>query len=591
MRDARKKRPGLAKEAEIQGVLRAVLVADAASYSRLMPEDPAGTIISLNQHRARMREIVRKNHGVEAGFPGDYLLAVFTAASNALKSAVEFLEPFENPGGEVPLQFRVGLHIGDVFEQAGEFLGVAINVASRLQQSAPVGGIVMSQSFRQSLPGKLRYPVHDVGELRLKNVEEPVRAFELHWQFRTDEGAASPAGAVPAISDREKPSPRSRMIERRPVIHLRPFRALGNAERAVVFADGLVEELITTLSVFSDVFRSVQSAEATHHGEGYEITGQVRDGEGLRITCHLLDRASGNAIWSDRFDFGRDANYDAQERIAVAVITALQVRLTDGESASLWSSRASSLAAWEQFHRGRMCEARYTSDSNRRAKEHFSKAMQIDPEFVSAIVALGFCHLDSIRLGWSADTDGELATAFRLAELAFGKDASDPYAIALLAYVEREHGKLEQSVRTMERAVRIAPGNGELVAYFATMLWMQGDRPGAINQYKRALELIPQPSSWIRTNLGLVMLADGRIQEAQEIFGNVIASDANYVRAHMGLIITLVRKARIDEARERYRSMILIDPGFQPVPWISRNLFVDPKESEQLVADLLVASQ
>lgn len=574
----------------MQGVLRAVLAADAVGYSRLMPEDPAGTIVSLNRHRARMRDIVRRNNGIEAGFPGDYLLALFAAASDALASALEFLKQQDGPGG-VPLHFRVGLHVGEVFEQSGDVLGVAVNIATRLQQSAPIGGIVMSQTFRQSLPGKLHLPIHDIGELRLKNIDETVHAFEVRM-----DGAPQQTPPKTRAADAEGKSegvaaaadPRG---EARPRIYIRPFRALGKTERAAVFADGLAEELVTTLGVFSDVFRIVHSAEPGAAGEGYEIVGQVRNGDRLRITCHLIDRSTGDTLWADRFDFGNDASYDAQERIAVAVITALQLKLTDGETASLWSNRPTSLAAWEEFHRARMCEARYTSGSNNRSKAHFAKAMELDPDFVPAIVGLGFSYLDAVRLGWSHDHDADLEKALHFAELALGKDRNDPYAIALLAYVERAQGKLEQSVATIARAVRIAPRNGELVAYYANMLWMQGHWSAAVSQNRRALDLTPQPSSWIQANLGLALLWDGQAAEAQRIFETVIKNDADYVRAYIGLAVALFRQGRVNEARKAYRELAVIDPGFQPEGWIAQNLNFNPKDSEQFMADLLAVSR
>jgi adenylate cyclase len=573
----------------MQGVLRAVLVADAAGYSRLMPEDPAGTIVSLNRHRARMRDIVRRNNGSEAGFPGDYLLALFAAASDALDSALEFLKQPDGPGG-VPLHFRVGLHVGDVFEQSGDVLGVAVNIATRLQQSAPIGGIVMSQTFRQSLPGKLYLPIHDIGELRLKNIEEAVHAFEVRLPGAQQAAQKAETPRSEAKGD-EAPAAIGEPGEARPRIYLRPFRALGKTERAGVFADGLTEELVTTLSVFSDVFRVVHSAGQNQTGEGYEIVGQVRNGDRLRITCQLIERATGNTLWADRFDFGNDASYDAQERIAVAVITALQIKLTDGETASLWSNRPTSLAAWEEFHRARMCEARYTSDSNNRSKAHFAKAMELDPDFVPAIVGLGFSYLDAVRLGWSHDQDQDLQKALHFAELALGKDGNDPYAIALLAYVERAQGKLEQSVATMARAVRIAPRNGELVAYYANMLWMQGHWSAAVSQNRRALDLTPQPSSWIQANLGLALLWDGQPAEAQRVFETVIKTDADYLRAYIGLTVALFRQGRVNEARKVYRELVVMDPGYEPERWIAQNLNFNPKDSEQFMSDLLAASR
>lgn len=566
------------QEPPFHGVLRAVLVADAAGYSRLMPEDPAGTIASLKRHRQRMRDIVRRHGGRDAGFPGDYLLALFTGAGDALTSAMEFLEQADLQGASVPLQFRVGLHVGDVFEQSGDALGVAINIASRLQQSAPVGGIVMSHTFRESLPGRLQLPVQEIGPLRLKNVAEPVHAYELRLPV---DAAPAPSPQAAAVQ-----RPARRRGESRPRIYIRPFRALGKAERALVFADGLVEELVTTLGMFSDVFRTVQATTAEAGEDGFEIAGQVRNGDRLRITCHLVDRSSGDTLWADRFDFGNDASYDAQERIAVAVITALQLKLTDGETARLWSNRPTSLAAWEHFHRGRMCEARYTSESNALARTHFSRAVALDPGFVAAIVGLGFNHLDAVRLGWSVDRTADLARAFELAERAIAGDRYDPYAMSLLAYVQRAQGRQEEALATMASAVRIAPRNGEMVAYYAGMLWMQGDAAEAVLQNRRALELTPQPGSWMKANLGLALLWDKRPAEAQSVFEQVIAADPDYVRAHIGLVVALVRQSKTAEAKAVYRALMTKEPGFRPDSWNARDPHFRPADTDAFLADL-----
>ncbi len=568
--------------------LKAVLVADAAGFSRLLPEDPEGTIHSLNRHRERMREIVSANRGLVAALPGDFLLALFGTSGDALDAAVKFLKPIGYDPGQVALNFRVGLHVGDVYEQSGDYLGVAINIASRLQGAAPIGGIVMSQTFRDSLPGKPRFPLHKIGYLDLKNIDEPIGAFEM--QIEGDAPAGDEPLEKPGTQEAVGPVRDLNGIPRdKPTILIRPFRAAGDATRAAVFADGLCEELITTLSVFSDVFRSIDAMNQDHDGATYEITGQVRNGDRLRITCHLIDRRDGQAIWSDRFDFRNDASYDAQERITMAVITALQIKLTEGESAQIWSGRNTSLAAWEQFHLGRMSEARYTSESNRAARDHFAAALELDPTFVPAIVAIGFSHLDSIRLGWTSDPKKSLGRALRRAKMARKISRSDPYATALMAYVERAQGNLDKSLETMAKSIQAAPRNGELLAYYANMLWMHGERDKAIKQYKRALKIIPQPASWMYTNLGLALMSDGKTDDALKIFLSVVAGDPDYLRAHIGLVIAQVRKGRIAEARASYQSILAIDPAFRPENWIAQSQFTDQRDTTQFAADLKTA--
>ena len=561
-------------------VLKAVLVADAAGFSRLLPQDPEGTIHSLNSHRDRMRSVVADHQGLVAGVPGDFVLALFNTSSDALEAAVKFLEPVGEQIGRIALNFRVGLHVGDVYEQSGDYLGGAINIAARLQGAAPIGGIVMSQTFRDSLPGKPRHQMHRIGHLDLKNIDEPVVAYEMQIgeALETDR---------PASSERVVATPESsRVSQDKPIILVKPFRSTGNADRAAIFADGLREELITTLSVFSDVFRSLDGMGDHMGSEAYEISGQVRNGDRLRITCHLNERLSGEAIWSDRFDFDNDASYDAQERITMAVITALQINLTEGESAQIWSSRQTSLAAWEQFHLGRMSEARYTNESNRLARNHFDRALEIDAEFVPAIVAIGFSHLDAIRLGWTDNDKKSLNQAVKQARLARKLNRGDPYAIALTAYVERAQGKLEQSLTTMAKSVQAAPRNGELLAYYANMLWMHGDLDNAVKQYRRALNIIPQPPSWIFTNLGLALMSTGQNEEARALFQSVVKDNADYIRAHIGLVVSQVRTGDIAGAQSSYDAIRSIDPTFRAESWIAQNQFSDRQDTDQFVADL-----
>ncbi len=531
-----------------------------------------------------MKQVVTANSGRMVSSPGDFLLALFNTSRDALDAAVSFLQCDEPHGSRVKLKFRVGLHVGDVFEQGGDYLGVAINVASRLQQAAPIGGLVASQTFRDSLPGNSKFPMTPVGLLNLKNIDEPINAYEMRLVDDHD-----PEVADTATADEDEPPASDILAEGgdgKPTIVVRPFRVMGDAPRAAIFADGLFEELLTTLGIFSDVFRSVEAVGEHLKTDVFQISGHVRNGDRLRITCRLTNRESGDTLWSDRFDFSNDAHFDAQERITIAVVTALHIKLTQGESAQLWSNRSTSILAWEQFHLGRMSEAKYTSASNRSAQGYFRRAIELDQEFVPAIIALGFSHLDAVRLGWSEDEARSVADADACAKGAARIDPIDPYGIALVAYVERARGQFAKSLETMRRSVRAAHRNGELVGYYGNMLWMQGDSQNAIEQYERALSLIPQPPTWIYANLGLALISRGKNKDALAVFERIVAAEPDYVRAHAGLVVAHMRLGRKRRARDCYRVLITIDPGFRPDRWIDQDQFENKEEIGRFITDL-----
>lgn len=533
-----------------------------------------------------MRTLVADNHGILAAVPGDFLLALFSTPSDAMKTAVAFLKSTEQ-FSNVPLKFRVGLNVGDVYEQEGDYLGMAINIAARLQEVAATGNLVMSRTFRDSLAGLLEYPIMKIGDLSLKNIAEPVEAYELRFDN-------TEAGVSAFLRDTGNKTARSVEIPEigeldRPAIIVRPFNVAGDVERAAIFADGLFEELVTSLGVFSEAFRSVSNPSQSARNADYEISGQVRNGDRFRITSHLVDLRSGDTIWSDRFDFAPDATYDAQERITIAVITALQLNLTEGESAQIWSRRNTSLIAWEKFHLGRIHESKYTREANQEARKFYREALEIDPEYYPAMTALGFSYIDSIRLGWSGNNEESLKKAVKYAKIASKLSSNDPYTLALLAYIERAEKKFDLSLKTMRRAVKAAPRNGELIAYYANMLWMHGENERAINQYKRSLTLIPHPPSWIFTNLGLALISTGDIHGALQIFQSVVKNDPDYVRARAGLVVALVRMGQLDAAKESYRMIDLIAPEFDPQDWLDLDQFKDVDQISRFVTDLKCA--
>jgi tetratricopeptide (TPR) repeat protein len=309
-------------------------------------------------------------------------------------------------------------------------------------------------------------------------------------------------------------------------------------------------------------------------------------GKHLRLTARLISAASGFTVWAERYDCDLREQFKLQDDVAREIVVALQAALTEGEQARFWHRGTQSGLAWEQFQLGRDQECRYTRGGHRNAKGHYQQALRLDPSYLSALVALGFCHLDEIRLGWSDDEKASLGQAEAAASRAAGIDPDHPDMFSLIAFVRFMQGRPEEAVAAMDKAVAAAGLNSEIIAYQGTLRDLLGNFHAAIRSYTRALSLSPHSKPWIGSNLGLSYLAIGEAQEAEKIYRDVIANYPDYERAWTGLAVALLRQYKIEEAREAAQRVLLLDPRFTVAGWGKSRPFDNEVLLQQFMADL-----
>ena len=282
--------------------LRAILAADVAGYSRLTGIDEEGTHVRLKEHlRALVDPCIAEHRGRVVKTTGDGMLAEFGSVVDAVRCALHVQRGMAERNKDLPperrIEFRIGINLGDIILDAGDIFGDGVNVAARIEALAEPGGICLSDDVQRQR-GKLDASFEDAGEQRLKNIARPVRVFRV----RPVGGVATPR---PGLALPNKPS-----------IAVLPFQNLNGDPEQEYFADGIVEDIVTALSRFRNLFVISRNSSFTYKGRAvdvkqvgrelgvrYVLEGSVRKAaDRVRITAQLIDAASGAHLWADRFD-------------------------------------------------------------------------------------------------------------------------------------------------------------------------------------------------------------------------------------------------------------------------------------------------
>lgn len=560
--------------------LAAVLALDAVGYTQRMEVDEDRVYRALLECRGIMRSSIEAHGGKVAGTPGDFLLALFESGAGAIEAALALQAAIAARNQRLDaadrLDFRAGIALGDVIEDFGEAYGTAVNQAARLQAIAAPGRVVVSEPIRQLLKEQKALTFRNLGEQWLKNLREPMRVFLVH------DSAEILALPIPVPDLEDEPAPR------KPSLGIEPFKSLSPGESAQLFAAGVTDDLLTTLSrLTGSVAVSEMRSAAASGPDHYRLEGVVRlFADRLRVTARLIRSEDATTIWADRLEYRMDQTIDLSETIAREVITALQITLTEGEQARLWSRRTTSGRAWELFLKGHDLERRYRRESHQEARTWYERSLTEDPNYVVAIVALAFCHLDEIRLGWSAAPEASLAEAAQLAERAGALDPDYPDLLALSAFISFEQNNYTAAVELGLKAVALEPRSAELNAYLGALYDTLGRYEEAVEAYRRAMTLSPYHSAWIASNLGLTYCMMGRLAASERVFRQVVKHHPDYVRAYIGLAVVESRLGREEEARRSAAMVKRLDPLFRAEEWARAQLYTDPAVVDAFVADL-----
>jgi adenylate cyclase len=424
------------------------------------------------------------------------MLAEFASAVDAVRCAVEVQRGMAGHNISVPqdqrVEFRVGIHVGDIIFDDNDIFGDGVNIAARLEGIAEAGGVCMSDDTYRQIRGKVEIACDDLGPQTLKNIAEPMRA----WRVRL-------AGQTRSAEEQ----PRALPLPNKPSIAVLPFQNMSSDPEQEYFADGMVEDIITALSRFKELFVIARNSSFTYKGRAvdvkqvgrelgvrYVLEGSVRKAANrVRITGQLVDTATGAHLWADRIDGGLDDIFELQDQVTESVVGAIAPAVEKAEIERARRKPTESVDAYTVYLRGL---ARFYHVATRQAYDEalslFNRAIKLDPDFASAYGRAAACYAYRKGMGWSPDTPDAIADVVRLAKSAVELGKDDAIALAssgwAFAYVVRD---FEQASALIDRALALNPNFAE--AWFCggwIKNWL-GDPGPAIEYFARAMRLNP----------------------------------------------------------------------------------------------------
>jgi len=565
--------------------LAAILAADVVGYSRLMGADEEGTLATLKTLRQSLIDPkITQHHGRIVKTTGDGALVEFASAVDAARCALEIQRAMAASNADIPadrrLEFRIGINVGDIIIEDGDNFGDGVNIAARIEGVAAPGGISLSEDAWRQVQGKVAANFVDSGEHSLKNIARPVRVYRIDLGR---EGTTQPAAPASASSDK-------------PSIAVLPFQNMSGDPEQDYFCDGLVEDIITTLSKLAGLLviarnssfvykgRAVDIREAAKQlGVRYVLEGSVRkSGNRIRITAQLIDAKDGAHLWAERYDRAMDDIFAIQDEITLVLATEMQVRLTDGEQARLHYTTTTNVEAWTYWVQG-MSHYRQsvTKEAQGQARFFWEKALALDPNSASLNAELGLLHSFDARFGWWDDRETAIEKALAYVNKALEIDPgnADAYtASSLILLFQQQH---EKAVAAARRAVELASGAADTAELASHVLAASGYPQEAVVLGEKAMTLNPNyPAVYLGT-LGNAYRLSGQTEQAIAAFQAYHARNPGFGLTDM--VIAYQQTGRPEQARRTAEQLLVVRPNFTVAAWLKTQF--SRRDTAQVEAD------
>jgi len=604
---------------DVERRLAAILSADAVGYSRLMARDEVATVRTLTAYRDQMEVLVRQHRGRIVDSPGDNVLSEFPSATDAMQCAGEIQRVIQARNAPLPpeqrMEFRIGVHLGEVMVDGERIYGDGVNIAARLERLAEPGGICISGTVHDQVETKVRLRYEDLGDQEVKNITRPVHVYRARWETAaTQETATAPRGHVPSWVPRlaaavavvvavaplvwlynswSLPTSRSEG----PSLAVLPFSNLSGDPEQEYFSDGLTEDLITDLSriaglsviarysTFPYKGRAVRVEEVGRElGVSHVLEGSVRrSGDRVRINAQLIDATNGSHLWAERYDRSLDDIFDLQDDVALSIVAALRVRLTDVEEQRLDRPLTENLEAYDLYLQGLALAQQMGREGRLEAQSLLERAIELDPEFGPAYAALAGVWVGAWLGHWTRD-EGTPERAAALADRAIELDDSHVPSLVWAVEAYTLAGRSEDALATAERAVALGPGSSGAHLVLARTLSSAGRYPESEREFENALRLNPL-DPLVCLNVGTRLLLSRNYDRAVAILRRGASATPDFIGLYGLLAVTYAEMDRMEEARAAVAEMLRINPEFSVEELASRNLEgLDPESAERFLA-------
>jgi len=573
--------------------LAAILAADVAGYSRLIGDDEEGT---LNRLRSIRAEVVDPSIALYRGrivkTTGDGLLGEFASVVDALRCATEIqnamVEGNAGIAADKRIEFRIGVHQGDIVVEDGDIFGDGVNIAARLEGLAEPGGICVSARVQEDASGKLDLTFEDLGEQNLKNIVRPVRVYRVRPTAIDRTASSVEINSILALPDR-------------PSIAVLPFANLSGEPEQEYFADGMAEEIITALSRIRWLFVIARNSSFMYKGQAvdvkqvgrelgvrYVLEGSVRKAGGrVRITAQLIDATTDAHLWAERFDGSLEDVFELQDKVASSVAGVIEPALQAAEIRRSRARPTSDLTAYDLYLRALPYTYAWERESTLTALELLRQAIERDLSYGPALSIAALCHCFLDLNGWAEDRETNRRKAIDLAQQAVRFAAGDAGVLANAAVVLGYFGEdIGAAIGMIDRSLARNPSFAQGWQLSGWLRLWAGQTDLAIQHFETSARLNPRGTDARISGIGQAHFFNRQFDDAVENLLMAHHHRPTGVMIYRFLASSYAHMGRLDEAREMVQRLRAITSVVVPNAAQYRN----PEHRELLLSGLRMAA-
>ncbi len=557
--------------------LAAILVTDIVGYSRLAGADEDRILARLRTLRSDLIEpTISVHRGRVVKGTGDGFIVEFRSVVDAVRCAIELQHGLMERNAGLPperrIEFRVGIHLGDVVEESdGDLMGDGVNIAARLEGIAKPGAICLSEDAYRQVKGRLDLIVNDLGQTELKNIAEPIRVYSL------EVGAAAQASPAPSPTPAEKPAP-----PRLSIVVL-PFTSLGVDLEHEMFVDGVTESLTTDLSRITNAIVVSRNTAFTYKGKPvdakqigrdlnvrYVLEGSIqRGGSRMRINVQLIDAITGNHLWADRFDKPMGDLFDMQDEIVSQLANQLRPELLAAEA-----KRAETVAdpdSMDLYFQGVQWFNKGGPDNIERARGYFERAVALDPTNIDALVGAARADVLVGAIYTTEHRTERLADAEKLLIKGISIAPRNYWAHMWLGFVQIQTNRASRALGELEQALSLNRNLGAAHAWMGQAKITMGRAEEAEAHVDQAFRLSPNDAvAFMWTHIrGLAKLHLGADEEAVALFRRSVDASRNYPLSHFYMAAALANLGRLAEAQAEVKAGHALAPNYSIARFLS----------------------
>lgn len=557
-----------------QRKLAAILAADVVGYSRLTGADEDRTLARLRALRSDLIDPTISVHGGRVvKRTGDGALVEFRSVVDAVRCAIEVQTAMVERNAGLPperqIEFRVGIHLGDVVEESdGDLMGDGVNIAARLEGVAEPGAICLSEDAYRQVRSRLDLAISDLGETVLKNIGEPVRIYSLRV------GVAAPLQSAPgAIAQ----TAAHLSLPEKPSIAVLPFQNMSGDADQDYFADGMVEDIITGLARIKWLFviarnssfaykdRSVDVKQVGRDlGVRYVLEGSVRRvANRLRVTGQLIEAESGRHVWADRYDRTLEDVFALQDELTMSVVAAIEPSLRQAEIERVKRERPDSLDAYDLVLQALPRVYPAMPEGAAAALSLLDRALEKEPDYALAHGFAAWAHEIVFARGGGREENRLAAIRHAHAAIAHGRD--DAIALSLGGFVMGMVAHDRNAARqAFDAALALSPSCALTYILGSVIMVFEGDAERGIEWGERALRLSPfDPMSYAPLfSISIGRLARGELEAASDAAHKVFQANPYWSTAHFVLAATHAKLGRLDAAKAAAARVLELQPSF-----------------------------